>query len=144
MDLLTLRMQRERLDTTDHTLTGKGIEYVADVTHMNTWRELAKKLPMFLTAKWTECTGKIIDSGRRPKFEDLTKFITERAKLMENECGQDMNETRDRLTFEKKVISDETLPQLQTFATGSGLSSGVQSAPSCLSSFLRVTRSLEV
>ena len=55
------------LDTIDHTLTGKDIEYVADVTHVNMWRELAKKLPMFLRAKWTECTGKIIDSGRRPR-----------------------------------------------------------------------------
>ena len=64
---------------------------------------------------------------------------------MDNECWQAMNETRERLTFEKKKgNSDETLPQLQTFATGSGLSSGGQSAPSCLSSFLRATRSLEV
>ena len=58
---------------------------------MNTLRELAKKLPMFLRTKWTKCAGKIIDSGRRPKFQDFARFIKERAKLVDNEFGQDMN-----------------------------------------------------
>ena len=48
------------LDTADRTLTRMGTEYVANLNHMNTLRELTKKLPMFLRAKWTECAGKII------------------------------------------------------------------------------------
>ena len=40
------------------------------------------KLPIFVRAKWTECAGKIIDSGRRPKFQDFARFIKERAKLV--------------------------------------------------------------
>ena len=56
---------RRQLDTADQTLTAMGIEYEAELNHMNTSRELAKKLPTFLRAKWTECAGKIIDSGRR-------------------------------------------------------------------------------
>ena len=90
-----------------------GIEYVADLTNMNTLRELAKKLPMFLRAKWTECAGKImIDSGRRPKFQDFARFIKERAKLVDNEFGQDMNSVFARETNmrKKKVNSDGTLP----------------------------------
>ena len=108
-----------QLDTTDRTPTGMGIEYVADLNHMNTLRELAKKLPKFLRAKWTECGGKIIDSGR----------IKERAKLVDNEFGQDMNRVFARETNmrKKKVNCDETSPQLQTFATGSGLNSRGQS-----------------
>ena len=107
-----------QLDTADRTLTGMGIEYVADLNHMNTLRELVKKLPMFLRAKWTEGAGKIIDSGRRPKFQDFARFIKERAKLVDNEFGQDMKsvfaiETNMR---KKKVNSDGTSPQLQTFA----------------------------
>ena len=54
---------------------------------MNTLRELAKKLPMFLRAKWTKCAGKIIDSERRPKFQDFARFIKERANLVDNEFG---------------------------------------------------------
>ena len=118
-----------QFDTADRTLTGMGIEYVADLNHMNTLRELAKKLPMFLRAKWTECAGKIIDSGRRTKFQDFARFIKERAKLVDNEFGQDINSVFARETNmrKKKVNSDETLPQLQTFATGSGLNSRSQS-----------------
>ena len=70
------------LDTTDGTLTGMGTEYVADLNHMNTLRELTKRLPMLLQAKWTECPGKIIVSDQRPKFG---------AKLVDNEFGYDMN-----------------------------------------------------
>ena len=118
---------RRQLDTADRTLTGMGIEYVADLNQMNTLRELAKKLPIFVRAKWTECAGKIIDSGRRPKFQDFARFI--RAKLVDNEFGQDMNSVFARETNmrKKKVNSDGTSPQLQTFATGSGLNSRGQS-----------------
>ena len=70
-----------QLDTADGTLTGMGIEYVADLNHMNTLRELAKKLPMFLRPKWTECAGKImIDSGRRPKFQDFATILVTNLK----------------------------------------------------------------
>ena len=79
------------LDTADWTLTGMGTEYVADLNHMNTLRELTKKLPMFLRAKWTECAGKIFVSDRRPKFGDFVRFIKERAKLLDNEFGYDIN-----------------------------------------------------
>ena len=65
------------VDTADRTLTGMGTEYVADLNHMNTLRELTKRLPMLLQAKWTECAGKIIVSDQRPKFGDFVKFIKE-------------------------------------------------------------------
>ena len=118
-----------QLDNADRTLTGMGIKYVTDFNHMNTLRELSKKLPMFLKAKWTECAGKIIDSGHRPKFQDFDRFIKEGAKLVDNEFGQDMNSVFARETNmrKKKVNSDGTLQQLQTFATGSGLNSRGQS-----------------
>jgi len=113
------------LDTADQTLTAMGIEYVADLNHMNTSRELARKLPTFLRAKWTECAGKIINSRRRPKFQDYAKSIKDRAKLVDNEFGQDMNSVFARETnmWKKRVNSDGTSPQLETFATGHGLNS---------------------
>ena len=79
------------LDNAHRTLTGMGTEYVADLNHMNTLRELTKRLPMLLRAKWTVCAGKIIVSDQRPKFGDFVKFIRERAKLVDNEFGYDMN-----------------------------------------------------
>ena len=57
---------------------------------MTTLRELVKKLPMFLRAKWTDRAGAIIESGHRPSFGDLVKFVQERTKLVDNEFGIDM------------------------------------------------------
>ena len=48
---------------------------------MNTLRELARKLAMFLRGRWTECVG---------KFQDFVTFVKERAKLVDNEFGRDM------------------------------------------------------
>ena len=87
------------LDTTDGTMTGMGTEYVADLNHMNTLRELTKRLPMLLRGKWTECAGKIIVSDQRPMFGDFVKFIKERAKLVDNEFGYDMNSGRSKETI---------------------------------------------
>ena len=77
MDGPSLLEFSRHLETTDRTLTGMGTEYVADLNHMNTLRELTKRLPMLLQAKWTECAGKIIVSDQRPKFGDFVKFIKE-------------------------------------------------------------------
>lgn len=79
------------LTTAERTLTGMGTEYLADLNHMNTLRELVKKLPMFLRAKWTEQAGRTIEAGHRPTFTDLVKFIKDRAKLVDNEFGNDMS-----------------------------------------------------
>ena len=79
----------------------------------------------FLRAKWTEYAGKIIDSGHRPKFQDYAKSIKDKAKLVDNEFGHDMNSVFARETnmWKKRVNSDGTSPQLETFATGHGLNS---------------------
>ena len=78
------------LDTADRTLTGMGAEYMSDLNHMNTLRELTRTLPVFLRGRWTEIAGKIIGLGKRPKFQDFVTFVKERAKLVDNECGRDM------------------------------------------------------
>ena len=78
------------LSTAERTLNGMGTSYVSDLDHMNTLRELAKKLPMHLRAKWTEHAGKIIEEGQKPRFQDFLKFIQQRAKLVNNEFGTDM------------------------------------------------------
>ncbi|XP_022790440.1 LOW QUALITY PROTEIN: uncharacterized protein LOC111329941 [Stylophora pistillata] len=105
-----------------------GTEYVADLNHMNTLRELTKKLPMFLRAKWTECAGKIIVSDRRPKFGDFVKFIKERAKLVDNEFGHDMNSEPSKETILGRNQGNQSKPPLRssTFLTGTGSIGGRQ------------------
>ncbi len=77
---------------------------------MNTLRELAKKLPMHLRAKWTEQAGNIIEEGRKPEFEDFRKFIQRRAKLVNNEFGSDMvTVRRDQRVIEMGGTGNERM-----------------------------------
>ena len=110
------------LDTADRTLSGMGTEYVSDLNHMNTLRELAKKLPMFLRGRWTECAGKIIGADRRPKFQDFVAFVKERAKLVDNEFGRDMVLVPSKETPPKrnKMNQSRNFPSLSAFVTGTG------------------------
>ena len=54
---------------------------MSDLNHTNTLRELNRKLPLFMRVKWTECAGRIIESGRRPRFVDFVNY----------EFGEDLN-----------------------------------------------------
>ncbi|XP_078384177.1 uncharacterized protein LOC144666660 [Oculina patagonica] len=110
------------LDTADRTLSGMGAEYVSDLNHMNTLRELAKKLPMFLRGRWTECAGRIIAADRRPKFQDFVAFVKERAKLVDNEFGRDMvtGTLKETPPKRNKMNQSGNFPSLSAFATGTG------------------------
>ena len=60
------------LDSTNRTLKGMGPEYISDLNHMNTLKELNRKLSIFMRAKWTEVAGKIFEAGSRPTFDDFS------------------------------------------------------------------------
>ena len=89
-DGLSLLEFARNLAIAERTLTGMGTEYTADLNHTTTLGEWVKKLPMLLRAKWSDRAGGIIESGHRPSFGDLVKFVQERAKLVDNEFGVDM------------------------------------------------------
>ena len=78
------------LDVANRTLSGMGPDYVSNLNHTNTLRELNKKLPLFMRVKWTECAGRIISHGSRPKFADFLQHLKDRAALVNNEFGEDL------------------------------------------------------
>ncbi len=114
------------LNTAERTLRGMGASYVSDLNHMNTLRELAKKLPMHLRAKWTEQAGNIIEEGRKPEYEDFRKFIQRRAKLVNNEFGSDMVHSASRPKGNrnerdgKRKDEGNNPNRISSFAAGSG------------------------
>ena len=68
-----------------------GPEYVSDLNHTNTLREVNKKLPLFMRVKWTECAGRIIARGSRPRFADFLQHLKDRGgALVNNEFGEDL------------------------------------------------------
>ena len=94
-----------------------GPEFVSDLNHTNTLMELNRKLPYFMRGKWAECAGRIIESGRRPKFTDFLKFVKDRAKLVNNEFGEDLVLSSSR---EKKRVHERggrSIPKLNAFTT---------------------------
>ena len=78
------RLQFARhLEIAERTLGGVDPEFVSDLNHINTLMELNRKLPYFMRGKWAECAGRIIDSGRRPKFSDIFKVCQGQSKACE-------------------------------------------------------------
>jgi hypothetical protein len=86
---------------------------------MNTLRQLAKKLPMYRRARWTEKAGCIIEEDRKPEFGDFQKFVKQRAKLVNNEFGTDMAVS----TRPKGNRSEGTWKRREENNTNNGISS---------------------
>ena len=86
------------LESTNRTLKEMGPEYVSDLDHVNTLKELNRKLPMFMRARWTEEAGKRYERNSSPPFEDFLNFIKKKATLMNNEFGDDLtsSDSKDR------------------------------------------------
>ena len=85
----TLLEFSRHLDSTNRTLKGMGTQYVSDLNHLNTLKDLSRKLLVFLRVKWAEEAGKIYQNGSKPQFADFLQFIKKRAALMNNEFGDD-------------------------------------------------------
>ena len=113
----TLLEFARHLEIAERTLKGMGPEFVSDLNHTNTLMELNRKLPYFMRGKWAECAGRIIESGRRPKFSDFLKFVKDRAKLVNNEFGEDLVLNSSR---EKKRVNERaggSIPKINSFTT---------------------------
>ena len=77
---------------------------------------------MFLRGRWTECAGKIIGLGKRPKFQDFVTFVKERAKLVDDEFGRDMvpGSLKETPSRRNRMNQSGNLPGLSSFVAGTG------------------------
>ena len=107
------------LELANRTLSGMGSEYISDLNHTNTLRELNKKLPFFMRIKWTECAGRIISAGSKPQFADFLKFLKDRAKLVNNEFGEDLTtSSKERVNVKQKDLWGRPPSRVTSLATG--------------------------
>ena len=98
------------LEITERTLRGMGPEFVSDLNQTN-------YLPYFMRGKWVECAGRVIESGRRPQCTDFLKFVKARAKLVNNEFGEQLVLSSSRA---KKRVSERwgrSIPKINSFTT---------------------------
>ncbi|PFX13875.1 hypothetical protein AWC38_SpisGene22013 [Stylophora pistillata] len=108
------------LEVAERTLTGMGPEYASDLNHTNTLGELNRKPPLFMRVKWTECAGRMIESGQRPRFGDFLQFLRQRASLMNNEFGEALNcsPSRDKEKGKGRDGRNPTPHKFTTMAIG--------------------------
>ena len=114
----TLLEFSRQLEIADRTLQGMGTEYVSELNHTSTLRELSKKLPFFLQGKWVESAGQIIEKGRKPLFADFLKFVKTRARLVNNEFGEDLLSSISREKKKSDEKSSHPVSRVVTMATG--------------------------
>ena len=84
-----------------------GPEYVSDLDHVNTLKELNRKLPMFMRARWTEEAGNRYERNSSPRFEDFLNFIKKKATLMNNEFGDDLTSSDSKGRAKEKWRNNE-------------------------------------
>lgn len=61
---------------------------MGNLDHVNTLKELNRKLPMFMRAKWAEEAGKIYEASSTPRF--VKNFVKKRATLVNTEFDDDL------------------------------------------------------
>ena len=67
LSALALEMQKCEI-----TLSQLG--FVSDIDNSDSLRRIVKRLPTYLRVKWVDLAHSIMESGREPRFSDLSKF----------------------------------------------------------------------
>ena len=67
-----------------------GPEHFSNLDHVNTLKDLNRKLTMFIRVKWAEEGGILYEAFSTPRFKDFLNFIKKKATLVNNEFGDDL------------------------------------------------------
>ena len=78
----------------------------SDINNSENIRKVARRLPYALRCKWTDHAYTITETGREPKFSDLTRFVERRAQVASSIYGED-------LAREERSQSTKNRPQLR-------------------------------
>ena len=116
----TLLEYARNLEIAHRTLSSMGPEYESELSHVNTLRELNRKLPLFMRVKWTERAGTIIESDSRPKFQDFLQFVKARARLVNNEFAEDLCaiSTKSKEKGKGSGVTGRYVPKSSTLTAG--------------------------
>lgn len=80
---LALEMQKCEI-----TLSQLGFK--SDIDNSDNLRRIVRRLPTHLRTRWVDVAHSITESGREPRFSDLTKFVDERARISSSMFGLDL------------------------------------------------------
>lgn len=92
--LLQLALDMQKCEI---TLSQLGFE--SDANNSETLRRIVKRLPMYLRVKWVDVAHSISESGREPKFGDLSKFVDDKSRVASSMYAADLNNTTSKPDF---------------------------------------------
>ena len=64
--------------------------------------KIARRLPMPLRVKWVEKASRLAEEGKHPTFEDLLKFVRERASISSSEFADILRDQRKEVKSKKE------------------------------------------
>lgn len=64
--------------------------FKSDIDNSDNLRRIVRRLPTHLRTRWVDVAHSITESGREPRFSDLTKFVDERARISSTMFGLDL------------------------------------------------------
>ena len=64
--------------------------YSSDMNNSDVLRKIVRRVPMHIRTKWAERAHFILESGLKPNFADLARFIEQRARVANTVYGQDL------------------------------------------------------
>ena len=83
LSALALEMQKCEI-----TLSQLG--FVSDIDNSDSLRRIVKRLPTYMRVKWVDVAHSIMESGREPRFSDLSKFIDQKVRVANSTYGLDL------------------------------------------------------
>ena len=93
---LALEMQKCEI-----TLSQLGFK--SDIDNSDNLRRIVRRLPTHLRPKWVDVAHSITESGREPRFSDLSRFVDEKARISSSMFGLDLVRENSRSHVENKV-----------------------------------------
>lgn len=94
-------------------ITLSQLGFKSDFDNSDNLRRIVRRLPTHLRTRWVDVAHSITESGREPRFSDLTKFVDERARISSSMFGLDLvrennpryhTENRNRHTISHYLI----------------------------------------
>ena len=68
---------------------------VSDLDNSENLLKITRRLPNHIRDKWVERADSIIEAGYEPNFADLTRFVQERVRVVNNVYGKDLNQSKN-------------------------------------------------
>ena len=108
---LALEMQKCEI-----TLSQLG--FVSDIDNSDSLRRIVKRLPTYLRVKWVDVAHSIMESGREPRFSDLSKFIDQKVRVANSTYGLDLiRESKSHVSHKSHGSHKESEVKVTTLTT---------------------------